>query len=206
MTIIGHEVRPVSTIDQVQDWMHNGSSQAFYLTGSRFFGNFHEGSDWDYFTDKSQWIADTLRDNDFFRIDITNHNYMDLNTAAVFEHTKVPIHIQLVDDVELKIAVQNMIKESHLLDHLMNKQQRKALWNACYQAYAYGRNRKSERTELRMPIPQLSSVGKMHFPEKINTIKHVRLWTGLGLKDTKDLVEALEAFMPDDPQAVYKEL
>ena len=101
----------------------------FYLTGSRFFGNFRQDSDYDFFVDEN--IVPWLIENGFERL--PTHNYLDLLTVSVFQ--KGNVHIQVVKDVVLKSRVQQLIKETIPgIYFTFNKTNHSLLWNLVIKA------------------------------------------------------------------------
>jgi len=104
----------------------------FHLTGSRFFGGARADSDWDFF------VADT--NNPYLRQDLTAMgfekrsltDYGDFLTTDVYHHRRASVHIQVVEDVNLKIHIQNVIKRWGLFVNLP-KQSQQCIWNALYE-------------------------------------------------------------------------
>lgn len=117
----------------------------FYLTGSRYFGNATEKSDWDFFVQYDDQIVKFLLDLGFKR----NYNekaYDDKGVSAVY--TFVPtkytgfedisdspehIDVQLTKHAWYKLEVQKYIKHKYL-DELIacQKSKRKDIWNKVY--------------------------------------------------------------------------
>ena len=101
----------------------------FYLTGSRFFGNFRQDSDYDFFVEEN--AIDWLRNNVFEKL--PTHNYLDLLTISVFQ--KGNVHIQVVKDVVLKSRAQQLIKETIPgIYFTFNKTNHSLLWNLVIKA------------------------------------------------------------------------
>ena len=103
------------------------SEFSFYLTGSRFFGNHTTDSDWDFFTKNALSVRRFLVDYGFKE---ESSSYRDRVVAVVYKHIKLPIHVQLVHDVNKKILAQHLIKGMGipLLD-ISNKDKRRDIWN-----------------------------------------------------------------------------
>ena len=104
------------------------------MTGSRFFGNHTEQSDYDYFTNDSKEVYHYLRTLGFeLSGDLVDlPNYQDKLTRSVLIHKKDNIHIQLVYDAERKIKIQNFIKNNPELLKLLkntNKLNRSKIWD-----------------------------------------------------------------------------
>lgn len=109
-------------LNELQDSTHE-----FYLTGSRFFGNCREDSDYDFFTD-IETSEDYLRSLGFsHRPSIT---YNDLNLIRVFTHPS-GIDIQFIRDLKSKIVAQNIIRDFDLL-MTIPKSQHRFIWNKVY--------------------------------------------------------------------------
>ena len=62
------------------------SKFAFQLTGSRFFGNATEKSDWDFFVQNSPEAIDFLRSNNFALITSAHSDWEDYRTALEHQH------------------------------------------------------------------------------------------------------------------------
>lgn len=116
----------------------------FYLTGSRFFGNHRETSDWDFFCDDDKMIHKFLTQNGFNLLQIVNGQtkygtfYADKNVARVYRHRILHIDIQCQTDIHAKIAAQRVVKSLYpYLDKWINsaaKDQVRNVWNAVYRA------------------------------------------------------------------------
>lgn len=89
------------------------SGYKFHLTGSRYFGNHHSQSDWDYIVQNSAGVHDFLVDLGFTFTKDREH-YNDVNTVSVYSlqygvNTWEKIDVQLSRDINEKIAAQNCI-------------------------------------------------------------------------------------------------
>lgn len=106
-----------------------GSAGQFYLTGSRFFGNNAENSDYDFFTEATDEVAVELAEAGFKLLSEGNYEGTSA-VVAVWEKGKV--QVQLVLDAPLKERIQSGIKH-HIpgFGHL-DKNQRKLVWRLCY--------------------------------------------------------------------------
>lgn len=108
------------------------SSIPFYLTGSRFFGNYTKESDYDFFVD-SAFHMDIKKLFPELRVapmDIPGYEYRDNLTVCVY--AIAGIHIQLVKDAKLKNMVQKYIAYSKQLFNdlkTLPKSHRKHVWN-----------------------------------------------------------------------------
>lgn len=117
----------------------------FYLTGSRYFGNATEKSDWEFFVQYDKEIVKYLLDLGFKR----NHNekaYDDKGISAVYtfvpsdytgfeDVSQLPEHIdvQLCNQAWYKFEVQKYIKHKYLEELIAcDKSKRKDIWNRTY--------------------------------------------------------------------------
>ncbi len=103
----------------------------FFLTGSRFFGNYHLDSDWDYFT-YDCWETREFLTHLGFK-EITDQKYRDLSIKALYEYKKdgQVIHVQLVDSAKDKVQAQAILFNILPLmgNQWKNKESRDVLWN-----------------------------------------------------------------------------
>lgn len=96
-------------------WMANHKSE-FHLTGSRFFGNHKEWSDYDFFTQYTEEMEKELRSNGFATLDSTLWGDLryhgDPNIALVLQAKDCypQLQIQLVKDFDLKVKAQALLK------------------------------------------------------------------------------------------------
>lgn len=111
----------------------------FYQTGSRYFGTPNAESDWDFFTamydDKGNCfgIETFLRNIGFIKCGKEQaEKYNDNITVAVF--AKDNVHVQIVSNINRKIAMQNILKASGLLSTRIDKSVAKMLWTVAYWA------------------------------------------------------------------------
>lgn len=124
MTINFSENKNVNaTIYQLQS-----SDFKFYLTGSRFFGNFTKYSDWDFFVKDSLEVRNFLQEIGF-SIHLKDYTYKDRNLNFIVCHNNVPIQIQLVNDADLKICAQVLLFETDELRNVQDKSKRSYIWN-----------------------------------------------------------------------------
>jgi hypothetical protein len=118
----------VSMIDQITRSFLN-----FYLTGSRYFGNDTNDSDWDFFVEFQDGLRDWLEDRGFEsqgadygegnepRFSIPKENKLDPTIQEVWMYenpdTKEKIHIQIIKPgmITLKQAVQDIISSNNLM-------------------------------------------------------------------------------------------
>lgn len=106
--------------------------EMFYLTGSKFFGNYTARSDTDYFAEYSEELLQKLICKYNFEVDTQETSYHDRNLAAVLYNNSDNVHIQLVYDVQKKLLIQELIKHYRLEDRNLPKQHRCGLWNFAY--------------------------------------------------------------------------
>src|SRR3990167_2563426 len=80
----------------------------FHLTGSRAFGGYRSDSDYDYFCANSPDVQEAL-----YKLGYENDDFSSYETASVVLK-KRDIHIQLVDNFNLKLSTQNEILSNPL--------------------------------------------------------------------------------------------
>jgi hypothetical protein len=102
------------------------------LTGSRFFGNLKNTSDWDFFIGESFQTYEWLKTNGYM-VCSSLTDYKDDNTICVFQHSAHPIHVQMVENEVLKNDAQRFlsslpgpIRQAFLAS---GKNQRTVWWN-----------------------------------------------------------------------------
>lgn len=97
-------------------------------TGSRFFENFRDDSDWDFYCPDSPEIRQKIKDLGFRRVT----DYVDSTITHVYEYVdeQIKIHIQCVDPVyfNVKKALHHNIYFRTLIV-LLPKEHHKCLWN-----------------------------------------------------------------------------
>jgi len=122
----------------------------FYPTGSRFFSvsNSTDKSDYDFFVQKSDEVRVFLRSIGLFKLNTSN--YMEIkfndeddiesinknNIAEVWGGNILNIHVQLVDDVELKKTLQVILKKYEIMKVLKRtatKDEIRHFWNCMYE-------------------------------------------------------------------------
>lgn len=129
--LIGYEQSPPHLVVVS---MMSSEKYKFHLTGSRFFGNSKENSDWDFFTEYSISVKSYLSDMGFVTLTESCRSYNDQETRSVmrFIDNKLQIDVQLVNDVKKKVRVNNAIKHRPDFLKLMNslgKNDRTAFWD-----------------------------------------------------------------------------
>lgn len=106
-----------------------GSQMIYQITGSRFFGNATEQSDYDFFTEYSKEVATDLEANGFKR----DNSWYIGDPALQMLYKRGSVQIQLVNDAPKKEAIQKAIK--HYAVHIylgMSKRDRRKLWQMLY--------------------------------------------------------------------------
>lgn len=78
----------------------------FHLTGSRFFGNATDESDWDFFAEYDMGLLKKLFDLGFYDRTISSYGG---DTQLVYLMEWENIQIQLVRDIRTKIAAQALL-------------------------------------------------------------------------------------------------
>jgi|SRR6185369_13198980 len=99
-----------------------------YLTGSRFFQTHRPDSDFDYFAEDGEEIRTLLNADGFTQTQAQMSPFA--NTVAVFEKGK--IHIQLVQDLKLKVRVQETIRFCGFGELCKDKTFARRLWGFAY--------------------------------------------------------------------------
>lgn len=114
--------------DNTLDILHK-STFKFHLTGSRYFGTAHNGSDTDFFVQDSPEVRKFLEENGFKTIP---GKYRDTQTTDVFKRES--IDIQVVKDYSLKLKAQELILFMCANKHFKwpYKNERCKLWNCAF--------------------------------------------------------------------------
>ena len=89
----------------------------FYLTGSRFFGNVTATSDYDYFVKDCPEVEEFLKANKFKAEGESYPSLVTTNCSRVFRRGIV--HVQLVENPELKNKIQNILRESNFMGEFL---------------------------------------------------------------------------------------
>lgn len=118
------------------------SEFTFYLTGSRFWGNYNYQSDWDFFTQDSPEVRTWLKKFNFVEYSNDTHYSSDDQCLSVynFKGSSEPfdhIHIQVVADVEIKKIIQAILIELFPLG-FKTKNDAKAIWKAAFACHRVG--------------------------------------------------------------------
>lgn len=108
----------------------------FHLTGSRFFGNTHAKSDWDFFAEYSNELDRELRENGWKRD--SNKEYTHRNSTVVIYY-KENVHIQLVKNLEMKIKIQDKLAPV-FREIVPTKEIATLIWRMAEEAYTLGVN------------------------------------------------------------------
>lgn len=122
------------------------SEFTFYLTGSRFFEFSTPTSDYDFFVKNSREVNQFLADHGFVILnDVYGADYAGSdeqrepnNVASVF--SKGMVHVQLVENPDLKNKIQEAIRESGFMGILkrlrITKKNMIVFWNLLYKVAA----------------------------------------------------------------------
>ena len=104
-----------------------GAPFDLFLTGSKFFGNAKEGSDWDFYAEYSAPLEAYLKREGY----IVSCEYEDYFTVKVLTRRAhgLKIDIQLVQDVELKTKAQIMLAP---YIKRVSKEYHKVLWDMVF--------------------------------------------------------------------------
>ena len=119
------------------------SDAHFYLTGSRYFGNYHQSSDYDFFAQYDQAICEFLETHKYKALGCYQSGYLDSNTSVVYRKGK--IDIQLVTNVNMKKWAQEQIKAHFFYRHMPKRGTHTfALWNMLFSIYPHLDHNKSK--------------------------------------------------------------
>ena len=122
----------------------------FFLTGSRFFGEETEVSDWDFFAQYSKeirlWLDQhgfVVLSSDYWSSVSWDVSYSDLNMSLVLQ--RMNVQVQLQRNVSAKRHVQDIIYADpmmrKLVSHCISFEQKrvaKSIWNGLFLAYQRG--------------------------------------------------------------------
>lgn len=103
----------------------------FYMTGSRYFGNVHDESDYDYIVQDGEEVREFLRSLGFV-IQVLPH-YNDTNTLAVYscqygKKSWEKIDVQCCENVQNKIKAQQVIRGTFPKGLPKDKSISKGIW------------------------------------------------------------------------------
>lgn len=118
------------------------SDFSFYLTGSRFWGNTHSDSDWDFFTDDCEAVRQWLRQNGFEHYRSTSSYAGDGQCNAVFVLGDVSdgrnlVQVQVVKSATVKNTIQRQLYLLHPAG-FSDKGQARAIWQTAFAMYELG--------------------------------------------------------------------
>lgn len=124
----------------------------FHLTGSRYFRAPNLFSDIDFFTEDKVETRNFLTDIGFIAEKNSHYNGVitDINTAVVYRNLNARIDVQLIKNVQLKIDIQNWMKENDILPpQTYNKEFQRNWWDEQYKVYLFEQtmNRKEKEQE-----------------------------------------------------------
>jgi hypothetical protein len=137
----------LDTVENVQLYL-NSLNETFYLTGSRFFGNFHSESDWDYFTTNKFTLEKELKEigfEDLFQSgefdNIAHYANSELSLCTVLQKKCKDgiVQIQLINPcfIQAKIKVQTYIKRNYIaVFSKLSKQERKEVWKVLIDVFS----------------------------------------------------------------------
>jgi hypothetical protein len=111
----------------------------FHLTGSHYFGTACMGSDVDLFAEDTEEISEFLisigfKEEKKSKAINSNPKYHSRiqGVNRVFKH-QCRVHVQLVEDANLKTEVQEIIRDRKLLANVQNKLDAKKIWDTVYE-------------------------------------------------------------------------
>lgn len=146
----------------------SASSIPFVMTGSRFFGDVGPDSDYDFFAPNTLETKNFLTSLGFRKLEFCQCYNMETGEVAIRPHPevpakgsnivdvwskgKIPIHVQLVDNVELKTKIQTVLYNFGIIHslkfHRISKKDTIVFWN-CFYALANIANHKNiDKAEL----------------------------------------------------------
>ena len=111
------------------------SPKTFYLTGSRFFGNHTEHSDYDFFTQSNDFYVDFFLKIGFRKltdVDFNEQTYDGKQFVTILEYLPLDgnkIQIQFVYEYDRKNRIQNRIKNEFKSFNDLTKEQKRDLWS-----------------------------------------------------------------------------
>jgi hypothetical protein len=129
------ETTLVPTVFSKMQEMENSEFE-FFLTGSRFFGGVHEGSDYDFFVCGTEEVGKYLLDNGFF-LDGENSYQGDPTFSHVytFKDWSGQVQVQLIHPKEFsrKQLIQRLLMSKYQGKGLPgDKNQKRELWRLTY--------------------------------------------------------------------------
>lgn len=116
----------------------------FYLTGSRYFGNDNDLSDWDFFVQEPQAnyqcvdLVNHLLEIGFIGISKSLAGYDDSQCVEIFRYLRngLQIDIQVVRCAETKNEIQKCIRDCFNVTYAnMKKVERRELWKLLYSVW-----------------------------------------------------------------------
>jgi len=115
---------------------------SFFLTGSRFWGNTHPNSDWDFFVDDSDGVRQWLHAHGFGLYKATSTYAGDGQCNAVYVLGDVIdgnnlVQIQVVKSATVKNTIQSELYRLHP-SGFSDKGQARAIWQTAFVMYELG--------------------------------------------------------------------
>lgn len=104
----------------------------FYLTGSRFFGNTTQFSDYDFCVEYSSEVETFLKSYSFKKDDNSYYCSAIQQTVAVYKNGEV--HVQLIENVERKLKAQEFLLKTKKLNGVSKRSKTKisSVWNDAF--------------------------------------------------------------------------
>lgn len=120
-----YQVNSIKVLTQLAE-----SKLDFHLTGSRYFGNATQLSDWDFFCQDSKQVRNFLVSLGF-KVGGQGTDYLDNQMAFVYRHPEALVDVQVVHEVLVKQIAQLLVdtKEIHRDKDLTT---RNSAWNIAY--------------------------------------------------------------------------
>ena len=145
----------------------NDNVHTYHLTGSRFFGDAGPSSDWDYFVKEDPHIENFLARSGWCQEFDGSYN----DPVLVSCWRKDNVHVQVVEDVDLKLKVQDFIKEKNLLSKMTHgirtRSERRAIhrivWMVALQTYKYAQAEIGRMSPIHPDDYKYHSLGKFNY-------------------------------------------
>jgi hypothetical protein len=126
--------KPISTTEAVLNWIKD-SRFVLYPTGSRYFGNVTETSDWDFFAQNCTKLQHALEEAGF---NLETESYQG-DPIMVQVWKKADVHVQLVSNARHKQRIQWVLRPL-IICLKPSKEDAKRLWSMATKLYLDGYN------------------------------------------------------------------
>lgn len=119
-------------------FLQMGNSEfSFHLTGSRYFGNSKQNSDYDFMVEDSPEVQQFLNVLGFKKLEIDC--YDDAATSVVFNWSqgKQSVDVQCVKNIETKLRAQELLRKMYGCELPAEKSDRRKVWNLALMAVGF---------------------------------------------------------------------